>query len=257
MLAILSPAKDMADHSINAPTNLNFTIPQNLSQSQIIIEEMKKLDADDLEHLMKINRKLAVLNVNRFQNWNLEHNAQNSVPAALAFNGEAYRGLRAPDFDGRELEQLQMKLCILSGLYGLLRPLDYIQTYRLELGTNKTFGKAKNLYEFWKPRVTELLRTAIAQSPGEKILVNVASKEYFSAIDFKSLGYSVITPNFYEEKNGKRTMITVYAKRARGSFVRFMIENRIENQRDLTAFDTDGYYFDNQNSTEDQWVFVR
>lgn len=257
MLAILSPAKDMASTAYSVHNQLNYTLPQSLEQSKVLIEELRKLDVDDLMRIMKINRKLASLNIDRFQNWNIEHNAQISTPAALTFTGEVYRGLRALEFDKNQMEQLQKKLVILSGLYGLLRPLDLIQAYRLEMGTTKSFASTKNLYEFWKPQINKLLQIALQNSGGEQSLINVASKEYSSIIDFKTLDCRVITPNFYDEKNGIRKMVTVYAKRARGSFVRFMIENKIEKANDLRAFDSDGYYFDNQNSTEDQWVFVR
>lgn len=257
MLAILSPAKDMTIPSIHDFDQIQYTIPQSRELSKILIEELQKMDADDLMHLMKINAKLASLNVHRFQKWNIEHTPENSAPAALAFTGEAYRGLRTNEFNADQLHKLQKQLIILSGLYGLLRPLDLIQPYRLEMGTSKSFGSAKNLYEFWKPQLNKLLKISLQNSIGETVLINVASKEYASIIDFKALGCRIITPNFYEDQNGVRKMVTVYAKRARGSFVRFMVENQIEKANDLKAFDTDGYYFDNQNSTESQWVFVR
>jgi uncharacterized protein len=257
MLAILSPAKDMTIPSIHDFDQIQYTIPQSLELSKILIEELQKMDADDLMHLMKINAKLASLNVHRFQKWDIEHTLRNSTPAALTFTGEAFRGLRATEFTTIEFKQIQNQLSILSGLYGLLRPLDLIQPYRLEMGTNKSFASAKNLYEFWKPQINKLLDVTLQNSLGESVLINVASKEYSSIIDFKTLGCRTITPNFYEDQNGVRKMVTVYAKRARGSFVRFMVENQIEKANDLKTFDTDGYYFDNQNSTENQWVFIR
>jgi uncharacterized protein len=257
MLAILSPAKDMTIPSIHDFDQIQYTIPQSLELSRILIEDLRKMDAEDLMHFMKINTKLASLNVHRFQKWDIEHTIENSTPAALSFTGEAYRGLRTNTFNPDQLHKLQKQLIILSGLYGLLRPLDLIQPYRLEMGTNKSFASAKNLYEFWKPQINKLLDVTLQNSLGESVLINVASKEYSSIIDFKALGCRTITPNFYEDQNGVRKLVTVYAKRARGSFVRFMVENQIEKANDLKAYDTDGYYFDNQNSTENQWVFVR
>ena len=177
-----------------------------------------------------------------------EHDVDNASHAILSFTGEAYRGLRASDFNKNELEKSQDYLRILSGLYGVLKPLDLIQEYRLEMGTKHEFRKKKNLYEFWKHSVTVAIQNALNESPGEKVLINVASNEYSAAIDFKKLKSRVLTATFYQEENGKLKMVAVFAKRARGMMTRFIIETQLEKIEDLKAFDCDGYYFYNKHS---------
>lgn len=256
MLAILSPAKDMKVLPAKR-NNLLSSEPEFLHRAETLMKELKKLDSRALEKTMKMSKALADLNHLRFQNWNSAHHAGNSGQAVLSFTGEAYRGLSAGSWSADDLIHSQNVLRILSGLYGVLRPLDLIQEYRLEMGSKQHVNGKKNLYEFWKTRITQIIEQAVAASPGDAVLVNLASKEYAQAIDLKNFSYRVITPNFYNESQGELKMVTVFAKKARGLMARFLVENRLEKLEDLRAFDAEGYYFDNQRSTEHQWVFVR
>lgn len=257
MLAILSPAKDMKVLPQQEKATNKFTTPEFLSKSAGIITDLKKLKPKQISALMKISDKLAVLNYDRYRNWKKEHTPDYAAPAVLSFTGEAYRGLRAGEFNQRQLEYSQQVLRILSGLYGVIRPLDLIQEYRLEMGTRHAFRGKNNLYEFWKTTVTKTIDQAVAASSGEKVLINVASSEYSSAIDFKKLKSRVVTTSFYQENNGEINMVAVFAKRARGMMTRFIIENELEKVEDIKAFDSDGYYFDSKRSTFDKWVFIR
>ena len=257
MLAILSPAKDMKVLPQQQKATEIYTIPEFLNKSAGLIIDLKKLKPADLSQLMKISEKLAVLNYDRYQNWSKEHTAENASQAILSFTGEAYRGLHAADFSGNELEYSQSVLRILSGLYGVIRPLDLIQEYRLEMGTRHNFRGKKNLYEFWQTTVTKTIDQAVAESPGEKVLINVASNEYASAVDFKKLKHRTVIASFYQEQDGELKMIAVYAKKARGMLSRFIIKNQLEKLEDLKAFDAEGYYFDNKHSTDEKWVFLR
>lgn len=258
MLAILSPAKDMKVHGGASYPTKKYTIPEFLVQSKGLISDLKKFKRDELSELMKISDKLALLNFDRFKNWKQDHHApEYASPAILAFMGEAYRGLRAADFEKDNLEYAQGVLRIFSGLYGVLKPLDLILEYRLEMGTKSEFRGKKNLYEFWKLKLTEAVSVAVKESPGEKVLINLASSEYSSAIDQKKFKYPVLTPSFYQEKDGKLKMVAVYAKRARGMMSRFIIENQLEKVEELKAFDLDGYYFEASRSDENRFVFVR
>ncbi|MCF8358592.1 MAG: peroxide stress protein YaaA [Prolixibacteraceae bacterium] len=257
MLAILSPAKDMKVVPLSNDDGLHYTLPGHLSVSEKLVGELKKLSIDEIAKLMKVNSRLAMLNYQRIQTWDTNHTPENSSPAVLSFTGEAYRGLSAKEFGEDELNYSQNVLRILSGLYGILRPLDLIQEYRFEMGTKRAFLGKKNLYEIWTGLITKSIEEAVNHSPGDKCLVNLASNEYSKAIKFKKSDYRVITPLFYEERGGQRKMVTVYAKRARGMMARFMIENRLEKVTDLQAFDHSGYYFESQNSSGDVFTFVR
>ncbi|MFA9390404.1 MAG: peroxide stress protein YaaA [Prolixibacteraceae bacterium] len=257
MLAILSPAKDMKVLPQSEKATNQFTIPEFLNKSSGIITDLKKLKPTELSAIMKISEKLAVQNYDRYRNWHKEHAPEYSAPAILSFTGEAYRGLRAGEFNRQELEYSQSVLRILSGLYGLIRPLDLIQEHRLEMGTRHSFRGKKNLYELWKTTLTKTIDKAVFESPGDRVLINVASNEYSSAIDFKSLKSRVVSTSFYQENNGEINMVAVYAKRARGMMARFIIENQLEKVDELKAFDAEGYYFDSQRSTQDNWLFLR
>lgn len=257
MLAILSPAKDMKVQAHAPKATSIFTLPAYIKQSGKINKELRKLDQADLADLMKVSGKLAQLNHERIRNWNPKHDTNNAAQAVLSFTGEAYRGLNAADFSEMDMLYVQNTLRILSGLYGVLQPLDLIQPYRLEMGIKHGFAGSKNLYTFWGNQLTDALEKAINLSPGDKVLINVASSEYASAIDFKRLKSRVVTPLFYEENHGKLKMIAVYAKKARGMMIRFMVKNQIDKVDELKAFDSEGYFFDNKRSTDDQWFFVR
>jgi cytoplasmic iron level regulating protein YaaA (DUF328/UPF0246 family) len=257
MIVILSPAKDMKVVPSKNILGLMPTIPEYVDKAENLISVLRKKEPHELSEVLNISNKLTELNFKRFQGWNKNHVSTNSSPSVLSFTGEAYRGLNANDFSITDLDYSQKVLRIISGLYGVLRPLDLIQAYRLEMGSGLNIGSIKNLYEFWREEINGIINDAIEESPGEKLLINLASFEYYSTIDFKSLNYNVITPLFKDEKSGELKTITVYAKRARGLMTRFIIKNRLENSEDLKAFTDEGYYFENELSQGNNWLFVR
>jgi len=254
MIIVVSPAKSLYDQ---CPVNFEkFTQPDFLPEAGKIVSVMKKKKPAQLEKLMDISPKLAELNYHRFQAWMPPFTPENSWQSVLMFNGDVYHGLKAELFSADEFETAQQKLRILSGVYGLLKPLDLIQPYRLEMGTNLSVSKKKNLYEFWKTKITAKLNQELAQSE-QKVLINLASNEYFAAIDPKKLKARIITPSFKEQKNGQYQMVSFFAKKARGLISRFIITNNISNPEEIKAFDYEGYYFNNQLSKENEWVFTR
>ena len=217
---------------------------------------MKKKKPVQLARLMDISTKLAELNHQRFQAWSLPFTPENAWPAVLMFNGDVYQGLKAETFSVSEFETAQKQLRILSGVYGLLKPLDLIQPYRLEMGTTISIAGKKNLYDFWKAKITAKLNQEFSET-GKKVLVNLASNEYFGAIDIKKLKARIITPSFKEHKNGQFQMVSFFAKRARGLMSRFIIQNNISDPEEIKAFDVEGYYFNNVLSKGDNWIFTR
>lgn len=257
MLLVLAPAKDMKVVPLQFQEVMQFSAPQFLDKTAKLVAELNRLSPSEFEQIMAVSPKLAHRNIDRLLFWDKQHTVQNSMPSVLAFTGEVYRGLKASEMRLDDLVYSQNVLRILSGLYGTLRPLDLIQEHRLEMGLKLSFSIGKNLYNVWKDDIAMAINEAIENSPGNKVLINLASMEYFSAIDLKKLKFPVITASFYQERQGKIKMITVYAKRARGMMARFVIENRIDKWEDLKAFDYEGYYFDNDRSTEHELVFVR
>lgn len=254
MIIVVSPAKSLYERS---PIQLErFTEADFLPEAEKIVSVLKKKKPAQLADLMGISSKLAELNFQRFQEWSLPFTPENSWQAVLMFNGDVYQGLKAETFTAEEFEIAQQKLRILSGVYGLLKPLDLIQPYRLEMGTNLSVARKKNLYEFWKAKVTTKLNQELAEEK-PAVLVNLASNEYFSAIDTKKLKARIITPSFKENKDGKYQMISFFAKRARGLMSRFIIQNNISDPEEMKAFELEGYYFNNQLSKDDNWVFTR
>ena len=254
MIIVISPAKSLYDE---CPVEYkNYTEASFLPEAAKIVSVLKKKKPAQLSKLMGISSKLAELNFQRFQAWTLPFSPENSWPAALMFNGDVYHGLKAETFTETEIDMAQQKLRILSGVYGLLKPMDLIQPYRLEMGTNVSVARKKNLYEFWKPRITAKLNLEIGES-GQKVLVNLASNEYFGAIDTKKLKARIITPSFKEYKDGQYQMVSFFAKKARGLMSRFIIQNNITDPEEMKAFDMEGYYFNNQLSTADNWLFSR
>lgn len=254
MIIVISPAKSLHDH---CPIPIEkFTEMDFLPEAEKIVSVMKKKKPDQLATLMSISPKLAELNFQRFQAWSPAFTPENSWQSVLMFNGDVYQGLKAETFTESEFEIAQQKLRILSGVYGLLKPLDLIQPYRLEMGTNVAVARKKNLYDFWKTKITAKLNDELSVN-NQKILINLASNEYFSAIDTKKLKARIITPSFKENKNGKYQMVSFFAKRARGLMSRFIIQNNISDPEELKAFDWEGYYFNNQLSGENDWVFTR
>jgi len=254
MLIVVSPAKSLYDH---CPVQFEpFSQVGFLPEAEKVVSVLKKKKPAQLAGLMGISPKLAELNYQRFQAWSPPFTPENSWQAILMFNGDVYQGLKAETFTASEFETAQQQLRILSGVYGLLKPLDLIQPYRLEMGTNVSVARKKNLYEFWKTRITAKLNQEFSET-GKKVLVNLASNEYFSAIDTKKLKARIITPAFKEHKNGQYQMVSFFAKRARGLMSRFIIQNQISNPEEMKAFDIEGYYFNNELSNGDSWVFTR
>ena len=227
-----------------------------LDEAQKLAGELRKLNAGEVAGLMGISARLGNLNYERFQTWHTPFTPENARQAVLAFNGDVYSGLDAWSLSEDKLKEAQKYLRILSGLYGVLKPLDLMQPYRLEMGTKFGYGKAKNLYEFWEGKITPKIQEAIDQS-GSKILVNLASNEYYKSIDTGKLDTQIVTPAFKDMKNGKYKMISFYAKKARGMMTRFIIENSIESAEDLQAFDSGGYQFNPRLSKPGEPVFTR
>lgn len=252
MKILISPAKSL-DFESPIPF-ATYTQPEFLTYSKKVQAVVKKLSPKDLSELMGISSKLADLNYERNQKWKTPFLPENARSAVYAFSGDVYIGLDAYSIQENQLEQLQSKLRILSGLYGLLKPLDLIQPYRLEMGTSIAIGESKNLYGFWKEKLTKHLNKEL--SSGE-VVVNLASKEYSDAINLKALKVPVITPEFKDYKNGKLSVISFFAKKARGMMVRYIIDNQIENPEDLKGFNSEGYQFDSKLSAENKWVFTR
>lgn len=253
MLIVISPAKNQDYQSPLATTH--YTQPQLLAYSQQLIAILRKFSAPQLAELMGISDRLADLNATRFHDWSPDFTLQNARQAILAYSGEVYIGLQANTFDDADFAFAQQHLRIFSGLYGLLRPLDLIQPYRLDINT-KLETPEGNLYQFWGDIITDKLNQAL-QAQGDNILINLANNEYFSSVDQERLQGEVIKPVFLDEKNGEFKVITVYAKKARGMMTRYIIENRLTRPEQLTHFDSEGYFFDAQASAPGEMVFKR
>jgi uncharacterized protein len=252
MKIVISPAKSL-DYESVVPTS-KYTEPVFLKQAAVIQKELKKKKPKELSELMGISDKLADLNWQRNQDWCLPFTTENARPAIYAFDGDVYAGLDVYTLPESKLDDLQGKLRILSGLYGLLKPLDLMQPYRLEMGTKFPVGKNKNLYEFWKQKITETLNEELQQN---ELFINLASNEYFDAIDVKKLKVQFITPEFKDYKDGKLKMISFFAKKARGMMVRYIIDTNAETIEDLKGFNYDGYHFDAALSKGNKLVFTR
>lgn len=252
MKIVISPAKSL-DFETDLPTK-KHTESLFLKESNTVHKVLKKLKPKALSELMSISDKLADLNWERNQEWTLPFTEENARPAIYAFNGDVYTGLDAYTLPIAKIDELQDKLRILSGLYGLLKPLDLIQPYRLEMGTKLPVGKNKNLYEFWKTKITKSLNSELKK---DELFINLASNEYFDAVDVKSLKVPVITPEFKDYKDGKLKIISFFAKKARGMMVRYIIDTNAETIDDLKGFDYDGYKFDANLSKGNTLVFTR
>lgn len=254
MLAIISPAKTL---DFETPiSGFAFSQPNLTAYSQALIEICKQLSPAEVGSLMSISDKLAALNVVRFAEWQLEHNEQNAKAAIFAFKGDVYTGLDAETLNKEQIEYAQNHLRMLSGLYGLLKPLDLMQPYRLEMGTKLSNSKGKDLYAFWGNIITENLQKAIDEQ-GDDILVNLASDEYYGAVKPQNLNATIIKPVFLDEKNGKYKVISFYAKKARGMMVRFMLETQPTKVEQLKQFNYGGYWFDEESSIATELVFKR
>lgn len=254
MLALISPAKTL-DYETALPSS-NFTQPRLLDQSEQLIEVCRELSASQLANLMSVSEKIAQLNVARFQDWQTEFDFANARQAIFAFKGDVYTGLDAYALNDSQLDFAQQHLRMLSGLYGLLRPLDLMMPYRLEMGTKLQNPRGSNLYEFWGKRITDLIQQDL-QHTNSQILLNLASDEYYKAVKESALDAQIIKPVFLDQKNGKYKVISFYAKKARGLMARFVIEQQIQQVEDLKAFNSEGYYFDAENSNAKELVFKR
>jgi cytoplasmic iron level regulating protein YaaA (DUF328/UPF0246 family) len=252
MKLVISPAKSL-NYESALPTTLS-TDSRFLNEAQQLNKLLKKKSAKALSELMHISPNLGQLNYERNQDWAIPFTAENARPAIYAFSGDVYRGLDAYTIPTSKLETLQNSVRIISGLYGLLNPLDLVQPYRLEMGTKLPVGKAKNLYEFWRKKVTAALNEEL--KVGE-LFVNLASQEYFKAIDVKALKVPVIHIDFKEFKNGQYKTIAIFAKLARGFMTRHIINNAVDTVDGLKTFTTDGYAFDANLSTDTKLVFTR
>jgi cytoplasmic iron level regulating protein YaaA (DUF328/UPF0246 family) len=254
MLSVISPAKSLDFDS--APVTSRHTQPDFLEQAQPLIDILRDQSPQDIASLMKLSDKLAGLNAARFQEWQTPFSPDNAKQAVLAFQGDVYQAMAADTFSEAEFESAQRKLRILSGLYGLLRPLDLIQPYRLEMGTRLSNPAGKDLYAYWRKTLTPALEQAVEDS-GSSVLVNLASNEYFKAIDGKAFRHRIVTPVFKDDKNGQSKIISFYAKKARGMMSAWMLQEDIDTPETLKDFDVAGYRFDNAASEADTFVFTR
>lgn len=252
MKIVISPAKSL-DYETKLPSK-KYTEPAFLANAQVVHKAVKDKSPAELSKLMDISDKLAELNWVRNQEWATPFTPKNARPAMYAFNGDVYTGLDAYTITAAKINKLQDSLRILSGLYGLLKPLDLIQPYRLEMGTHLPVGDNKNLYEYWKQTITKALNDELAD---DELFVNLASKEYFDAVDTKTLKVPVIVPEFRDYKDGKLKMISFFAKKARGMMVRYIIDKNVKTLKGLKGFDYDGYAFDAKLSKGNTLVFTR
>lgn len=253
MLTVISPAKTL---DFDTPSHTDrHTEPRFLSQSQQLIDQLKKLSSQEIASLMKVSDKLAGLNMARFQQWKTPFTEKNAKQAILAFKGDVYTGLDAETLDEQDLDFAQQHLRILSGLYGVLRPLDLMQPYRLEMGTPFQNKAGRDLYAFWGEQLQKSLEAEPALQDG--VLINLASNEYFKAVNAKKLKATIITPVFKDWKNGQYKMISFYAKKARGLMSRYIIDQKINSPEKLKQFDSEGYRYSEEMSQKNDWVFIR
>jgi uncharacterized protein len=252
MKLLVSPAKSL-NFEKELPTT-QFSEAIFLKESKKVHSVLKKIKPSELSSLMDISNKLADLNWQRNQAWKLPFAPENARPAVYSFDGDVYTGLDVYSLSQEKVAVLQNKLRILSGLYGLLKPLDLMQAYRLEMGTKLPIGESKNLYDFWKPKIAKALNKELVKN---ELLVNLASNEYFSSVDIKALKVPIITPEFKDYKDGKLKIISFFAKKARGLMVRYIIDTNAETIDDLKGFDYEGYRFDANLSKGNSLIFTR
>ena len=258
MLILLSPAKTL-DYETPLPASLKDLGPREPvfpRETATLVKHLKKLSSSDLSDLMSLSEKLAELNVKRFKDWSAIHTENNSRPSIFAFNGDVYDGLAVKSLKKPELSYLESHLVILSGLYGVLKPMDSLQPYRLEMGTALKVAKSKNLYEFWGGQIAQYLNTRLDAEPS-RVVINLASQEYFKSVDRQTLDAQVIECVFEDEKNGQYKVISFFAKKARGLMVRFAATNRLKAPEALKDFDLEGYIFEPKTSNSLKYVFRR
>ena len=258
MLLLLSPAKKL--NYSDPVTDVSHSQPQLLPETQMLIDRLKTLSPEELSSLMGLSEQLGFLNYQRFQDWHIPFNQDNARQAIFAFKGDVYQGLSAETFNKKDLVWAQDHIRIISGLYGLLRPLDLIQPYRLEMGTKFENLRGKDLYKFWGSTITDACNKqikALSEKNLPPFLINLASNEYFKAITPKNLETSVITPIFKEKRGKEYRVISFFAKRARGQIAAFATKNKLSNINDLKEFRDDDYRFKSELSSADKWVFTR
>ena len=254
MLILISPSKtlDFSPQSkVRTPTS-----PEFVEEASELIGRLQKLSKKKIAELMNVSEKLASENYERFQTWSPEHTSANAKPCVLAYRGDVYDGLAADDWKAADFKFAQRHLRILSGLYGVLRPLDAIQPYRLEMGTALKVGRKKDLYAYWQETITETITQALREARSSTI-INLASKEYSSAIDFNVLEANVITPAFKEYRDGKYKFLSFFGKKARGLMAGYILQNKLKKPEQIKRFDVDGYSFNEELSGESEWVFTR
>lgn len=254
MLIVISPAKTL-DYESDVPS-VRVTQPRMLDQSEALVARLREFSSVDIARLMHVSDKIAALNVARFNQWSRPFSKENARPALFAFMGDVYTGLEVRNFSEDELQQAQKRLRILSGLYGVLRPLDLMQPYRLEMGTRLPTDQAKDLYGFWDMAITDSLNKDLRAAKTE-VLVNLASNEYFRSVKTKALKAQVITPVFHDEKSGKFKVISFFAKKARGLMAAWIIQNSVTDAEQLSKFNVAGYRYSAQDSNGGSIVFRR
>ena len=254
MLIVISPAKTL-DYQTPPKTSV-ATQPDYLVDSQQLITQLRRFSSLDIAELMKVSMKIAELNFDRYEAWKTPFTEKNAKQAVLAFKGDVYTGLAAESFKSKDFKFAQSHLRILSGLYGLLRPLDLMQAYRLEMGSKLENDRGKNLYAFWGSIITDGINAQLKKIKSE-YLINLASNEYFKAVRIKEVQGEIITPAFKEFKNGDYKMIGIYAKKARGMLSRYIIQHQLTDPQDIKSFDADGYQFNKRLSKGNTWVFTR
>lgn len=255
MISVVSPAKSL-DYESPLTTKMH-SLPDFLEDSEVLIKGLRKLSRKKIMDLMSVSSNIAELNHLRFSEWNIPFTPENARPAVMAFTGDVYVGLDAKSLSEDDLAFAQDKLRILSGLYGLLRPMDLMQAYRLEMGTRYPNTKRKkDLYAFWDMKITSALNVLL-EDEEEKVLLNLASNEYFKSVKAKEINGEIITPVFKDFKNGNYKVISFFAKKARGMMARYLIENRIDTAEGVKGFNTDGYIFNEEMSKDKEWVFTR
>jgi len=254
MISILSPAKTL-DYETHLPTEVS-TQPAFLDESQKLIETLRAFEQKDIEALMGVSEKIAELNVERYKSFELPFTSENARPAIFAFKGDVYRDLELNEYSESDLSFTQAHVRILSGLYGVLRPLDLMQPYRLEMGTKLKTSRGNDLYAFWGAKISQHLNDALKEQ-GDDLLINLASDEYFKSVDTGTLKAKIIKVNFLDLKKGKYKIVSFYAKRARGMMTNFICRNHINTVEGLKDFNTAGYYFDENQSSASELFFLR
>ena len=254
MIILMNSSKTL-DFEQNASIS-KHTIPELIEDSEILVKKLSKLSVSDISSLMKVSEKLAQLNFERYADWQTHVKGSGTKQALLAFKGDIYSGIEVENYKRKEFDFAQKHLRILSGLYGILRPLDLIRPYRLEMATRLATSRGRNMYQFWGTKISESVAALLKQEKSG-VLLNLCSAEYFKAIQSDSLDAKTITPVFKEFKNGSYRFITIYAKKARGLMCNFIIQNQLVDSEDLKLFNTAGYHFNRKLSSDEEWNFTR